>query len=87
MIVEALDGYPIATRHYEADDARARIVVAGATGVPQGFYRSFAAHAAGRGFDVLTFDYRGVGDSAPDTLRRFRMDYRDWARLDLASVL
>ena len=87
MIVEALDGYPIATRHYEADGARARIVVAGATGVPQGFYRIFATHAAARGFDVITFDYRGVGDSAPDTLRGFRMDYRDWARLDMASVL
>lgn len=87
MIVEALDGYPIATRRYETDGARARIVVAGATGVPQGFYRSFAAHAAARGFDVITFDYRGVGDSAPDTLRGFRMDYRDWARLDMASVL
>ncbi|MFM7597286.1 MAG: alpha/beta fold hydrolase [Actinomycetota bacterium] len=87
MIVEALDGYPIATRRYETDGARARIVVAGATGVPQGFYRSFAAHAAARGFDAITFDYRGVGDSAPDTLRGFRMDYRDWARLDMASVL
>ena len=87
MIVQAADGYPIATRHYEADGARARIVVAGATGVPQGFYRGFATHAAERGFDVITFDYRGVGDSAPHTLRGFRMDYRDWARLDLASVL
>ena len=87
MIVQAADGYPIATRHYEADGARARIVVAGATGVPQGFYRGFATHAAERGFDVITFDYRGVGDSAPATLRGFRMDYRDWARLDMASVL
>lgn len=87
MIVQAADGYPIATRHYEADGARARIVVAGATGVPQGFYRGFATHAAERGFDVITFDYRGVGDSAPHTLRGFRMDYRDWARLDMASVL
>jgi predicted alpha/beta hydrolase len=87
VIVQAADGYSIATRHYEADGARARIVVAGATGVPQGFYRGFATHAAERGFDVITFDYRGVGDSAPATLRGFRMDYRDWSRLDMASVL
>lgn len=87
MIVHAADGYPVATRYFEADGARARIVVAGATGVPQGFYRNFATHAAARGFDVITLDYRGVGDSAPATLRGFRMDYRDWARLDMASVL
>ena len=87
MIVHAADGYPVATRCFEADGARARIVVAGATGVPQGFYRNFATHAAERGFEVITFDYRGVGDSAPATLRGFRMDYRDWSRLDMASVL
>lgn len=87
MIINALDGYPIAARSFESATATERLVVAGATGVPQGFYRAFAAHAVARGYDVITFDYRGVGDSAPPTLRGFRMDYRDWARLDLAAVL
>lgn len=83
----APDGYQLGARQFLAERAVARIVVAGATGVPQRFYRRFADHAAARGYDVFTFDYRGVGESAPATLRGFRMDYRDWARLDLASVL
>lgn len=85
--VRALDGYALAARRWSASEARACLVVAGATGVPQGFYRAFAQHASGRGYDVVTFDYRGVGESAPSTLRGFRMDYRDWGRLDLAGVV
>lgn len=61
--------------------------MAGATGVPQGFYRRFGSHAASAGFEVVTFDYRGIGESAPATLRGVRMDYRDWGRLDLAAVV
>ncbi|MEY4170718.1 MAG: hypothetical protein RLZ94_1791, partial [Actinomycetota bacterium] len=85
--VTAPDGYVLGATRYPADDPRARIVMAGATGVPQRFYRHFAEYAAARGYDVITFDYRGVGESAPASLRGFRMDYRDWARLDLAAVV
>lgn len=90
--VTASDGYALGAYRYPAsrwpdDGARARIIVAGATGVPQRFYRRFAEHAAARGYEVITFDYRGIAASAPATLRGFRMDYRDWARIDLASVL
>jgi len=86
VTVVTADGHRLAARRFAGDGGR-RVVVAGATGVPQGFYRRFAEHAAARGFDVVTFDYRGIGDSAPRSLRGFRMDYRDWARLDLASVV
>jgi predicted alpha/beta hydrolase len=84
----AADGYRLAATLYYADEpAVARIVVAGATAVPQGFYRRFAQFAAVRGYDVLTFDYRGIGGSAPRSLRGFRVDYLDWARLDLAAAI
>jgi predicted alpha/beta hydrolase len=84
----AADGYRLgATRYHPQGPAQASLVVAGATAVPQGFYRRFAEHAAGRGHEVLTLDYRGIGRSAPATLRGFRMDYLDWARLDLAAAI
>jgi predicted alpha/beta hydrolase len=66
---------------------RAKLVVAGATGVPQGFYRAFADYAASRGFETLTLDYRGIGLSAPASLRGFEMDYRDWAVQDTAAAV
>ena len=86
LTLHAADGYPLAARRYHAaTPPRAHLVVGGATAVPQGFYKRFARHAASRGFDVLTLDYRGIGQSAPSTLKGFRMDYLDWGRLDLAA--
>jgi predicted alpha/beta hydrolase len=86
LTLTAADGYPLAARRYRSPQAaRAHLVVGGATGVPQAFYKHFAEHAARRGFDVLTLDYRGIGDSAPATLKGLRMDYLDWGRLDLAA--
>src|SRR3954468_20862539 len=39
------------------------VVVASATGVLRGYYTAFASWLAGQGFAVVTFDYRGMGDS------------------------
>jgi predicted alpha/beta hydrolase len=84
----AADGYRLGARHYPPSGQRkGRLIVAGATGVPQRFYGHFAGFAASQGFAVWTLDYRGVGLSRPPGLRGFRMDYLDWARLDLAAVL
>jgi predicted alpha/beta hydrolase len=38
-------------------------------------------------FETLTLDYRGIGESAPPSLRGFEMEYSDWARLDLAAAV
>ena len=81
------DGFSLAARHFRADAAIATIVIGAATGVPQGFYKRFADHASARGFDVITTDYRGIGLSAPKSLRGFRMDYLDWSRYDLAAAV
>jgi predicted alpha/beta hydrolase len=88
LTLTAADGYALSATHYPATGLlRGRIVVAGATGVPQYFYRRFAVFAAARGHATLTLDYRGIGRSRPAKLRGFRMDYRDWARLDLAAAV
>lgn len=64
-----------------------RLIVAGATATPQGYYRRFAEHAASRGFTVLTFDYRGIGRSRPAELKGYAASMLDWARLDLAAAV
>ncbi len=82
------DGFPITATVYPAAGAlRSNLIVAGATGVPQGYYRRFAEFASARGHETMTLDYRGIGLSAPPTLRGFRMDYMDWARQDLAAAV
>ena len=83
----ATDGYSLSGRHYQGKTPKAMLVIASATGVPQGFYRQFAEYAAEQDFDVFTFDYRGIGESKPEQLKGFDMDYRDWAQKDLQAVL
>lgn len=88
LTLTAADGYALgATRYGSPQASTGRIVVAGATAVPQGFYRRFAQFASAHGFETLTFDYRGIGRSRPESLETFRMDFLDWARLDLAAAV
>lgn len=88
LTLVAADGYPLSAKRFRpAGDVAARLVVANATAVPQGYYRRFALHAAARGVEVLTLDYRGIGASAPPHLRGFRGTFKDWARLDLAAAV
>jgi predicted alpha/beta hydrolase len=88
MTLSAADGYPItAIRYPSRAPVRAHVVIAGAVGIPQRFYRRFAEYAASIGCATMTFDYRGVGLSAPTTLEGFEMDYFDWGRFDLAAAV
>lgn len=83
--LRAADGYTITSLRYPAiRTEHARIVVAGATGVPQRFYRRMADYMSQRGVSVLTLDYRGIGLSKPDTLKGFGADQMDWVA-DLAA--
>jgi len=82
------DGVELAARWHEpAGAARAVLVVAAAMGVRQDFYGVMARWLAEHGIAVLSFDYRGIGDSAPRRLRGFSADLFDWARRDAAAAL
>ncbi|MFH7764830.1 alpha/beta fold hydrolase [Acinetobacter sp. BSP-28] len=84
----AIDDYSLKGTLYTPEhDTKANIVLSSATGVPQEFYRRFAEYMTQFGYQVLTFDYRGVGQSAPASLKGFKMSYLDWGALDLAGAI
>lgn len=88
VLFQAVDGYPLSGRVYEPQGRLVgTIVVAGATGVQQKLYRRFAEYAAINGYRVLTFDYRGVGRSAPERLKNFSANYLEWGYLDSAAAV
>lgn len=88
LTIVASDGFRLGATHYPAvGGPSGQLIIAGATGVPQGFYSRFAQFAAAQGVEVWTIDYRGIGLSRPASLRGFRMNFLDWARLDLAALL
>ncbi len=89
LVVPATDGYPIAATLWAAAsaDPPARYVVVNAgAGIPARYYDRFASWLADRGLPTLTYDYRGIGASAPPSLRDFRASVEDWGSKDYAAV-
>src|SRR5690606_39400362 len=85
----ALDnGQAIAAHVYEPEGTpRASAIVSCAMGVTQRFYSLFAQWLASQGYRAITFDYRGIGLSAPRSLRGFEVDVIGWARQDCAAAI
>ena len=86
-VVVAADGYKLSASHFEAVDSETVVLVNSATAVPRRFYQRFAAHMQRQEWQVVTYDYRGIGDSAPASLRGFDARMRDWALLDMTAMV
>ncbi|WP_445682062.1 alpha/beta hydrolase family protein [Radicibacter daui] len=63
------------------------VILNPATGVLARYYHRYARFLAGHGFDVLTYDYRGIGASHPLQLRGCGYRWRDWGELDFEAAL
>lgn len=88
--IEATDGYllkGLCWRHAGRDHARPVVIINPATSVRCRYYSRFAAFLHANGFDVITYDYRGIGDSRPENLKGFDAGWIDWGRLDVEAAL
>lgn len=63
------------------------VIINPATSVRARYYARFAAFLHGHGFDVLTYDYRGIGESRPPSLRHLQAGWLDWGRQDFEAAL
>ncbi len=87
VTVHAADGYPLAATLFAPQAPNGRAVqIHAAAGVRQEYYADFARFLAAQGFHAVTFDYRGVGRSAPVHVRGIDARMRDWALLDAPAV-
>jgi len=89
LAVDTRDGVTLAVDLHTPVGAppRAVAIVAPAMGVRRRFYRPFAGFLAGAGIAALVPDYRGIGDSAPRSLRGWSAALHDWGDLDLPAVV
>ena len=79
--IVAADGTRLAGIVYEAAvPARGVALIVAAMAVKHQFYAALAAWLVAHGWDVVTFDYRGMGDRAPASLKGFKADVLTWAR-------
>jgi predicted alpha/beta hydrolase len=88
--VRACDDYPLIVTHFcclDLDKQTGVILFNSATAVPQSFYAECARYFARQGYDVYTYDYRGIGKSAPDSLAGFDASVQTWAEYDISAVI
>jgi predicted alpha/beta hydrolase len=93
----ATDGYLLGATLYLPRGARRQaILINSATAVPRKVYKGFACYLARRGSAVLTYDYRGIGDSRqrspvdlkqPRSLVGFEASMSDWAARDVTAAV
>jgi predicted alpha/beta hydrolase len=90
--IRTVDEFDLAGQTYgDSASCRAGVLLVGAMGVDQQYYRAFAEWLATQGFFVATFDYRGMGDSRPmryrTSLRGFDADVTTWATRDVPAAV
>ncbi len=85
-VVTSLDGFPLGVTLFPASEEL--VILSPAMATPQRFYEGFARHLQQEGFTVLTYDFRGVGKSAPanGSLWGFEASVSDWALQDMEAV-
>jgi len=91
LSLRAADGYVLGAYLWRQPangaDERSVVIVNAATSVRCDYYARFARFLFDRGFDVITYDYRGIGSSRPHSLRHFEASWVDWGRLDFETML
>jgi predicted alpha/beta hydrolase len=88
--IPATDGYELGATLYQSDIGNANgkiILINSAMAVKRAFYDKYARFFSDEGFSVITFDYRGIGDSRPPSLKGFNATARDWAEKDIAGAI
>jgi len=85
--ISTADGYVLGGTLLRAADSKRVVIIHGATAVPHLFYRRFAEFLQSRGLTVLLYDFRGVGASAPDSLKGFKAKCSDWGMLDMPATV
>lgn len=88
ITITAKDGYELSAIYMKpADYSIGTIVISSATGIRKEFYINFSKFLETQGYDVLLFDYRGIGESAPRRLQNLKCPMHEWGTKDMNAVI
>lgn len=89
FFIYSQDGYPLAATFYlhQGQKQPLPVLIAPATGIVQGFYRHFAEYLSCCGYDVMSFDFRGIGQSLHTQIQYSTASILDWGQLDLPAAI
>lgn len=78
---------PLSAKIFEPEKPNGKILlISSATGVKQQVYFAFANYFCENGFTVITYDYRGIGESKPKKMKGFVSSMRIWGTKDYLSI-
>jgi predicted alpha/beta hydrolase len=89
LLIPATDGFALSASLFPSARLapRGTLIIAGGLGNPRYNYAAYAGYMAGQGWDVLTFDYRGIGGSAVSRETAAAFSLLDWGEKDLTGVI
>jgi predicted alpha/beta hydrolase len=88
ITIKASDGYPLSAMIAKPiEESSQTIIISSATGIKKEFYMNFAQFLVNNGYNVLLYDYRGIGESAPEDLKLSDSYMHDWGVLDMNAAL
>jgi len=83
------DGFNLKGCVFQSKHSKAGIIINSATAVNKAYYKGFSEYLCEQGYTVITYDYRGIGESSttnnennPDQL-----SMRAWGEQDFESVI
>jgi predicted alpha/beta hydrolase len=88
IIITAGDGYNLSALFgTPVAESVGTIVISPGTGIKKEFYINFANYLIQNGYKILLFDYRGIGRSAPPSLKKSKAFMHEWGTQDMNAVL
>ncbi|WP_180003717.1 MULTISPECIES: alpha/beta hydrolase family protein [unclassified Acinetobacter] len=90
LTIRCKDGYPLTARFYTANEAARKslpVLICPATGITAQFYHSFNVWLQAQGYDVLCFDFRGIGQSLNGSLKKSKASIVQWGQLDIPAAI
>ncbi|MFT0211498.1 alpha/beta fold hydrolase [Pseudomonas sp. F1_0610] len=87
ITISCADGLTLRAHLFKTQQQKLKGVVQlnPATGVPERLYYDFAQALSEQGYDVLTYNYRGVSSHKQDS-KKVRAGFTTWADLDVEAV-
>ena len=87
LILKTPNHLPISVKVFEPEVSNGKLLlINSATGVKQQIYFSFAKYLRQKGYTVITYDYRGIGESKPKEMSGFKASMRIWGTIDFKTV-
>ncbi|WP_180022117.1 alpha/beta fold hydrolase [Acinetobacter sp. YH16044] len=90
LTIHCQDGYSLSARFYPHQTELKQalpVLICPATGITKQFYNSYATWLSQQGYDVLVFDFRGIGESLHSLLKQSTASIVQWGQLDIPAAI